>query len=184
MAPRPEYPTGSRLFMNLAPLQLADYFLTDLSLKANPDYDSSQPVDDCVESLVVTPQYALTKDDGNQGSQWLVSLEISQTIPERANLPYAFSLRIQGTVFASPHLTGARLQRSMHANGPAMLYGAAREIIRAATGRGPWPAVIIPSTNFFDGLPPLDSKAATAPPAEPTVPKKRRTAKKAAKRHK
>lgn len=141
--------------MNLAPLQLADYFLTELSLKANPSFDPSKPADNCVEALVVTPQCAMTKEDPKYGSEWLVSLEISQTIPEGTNLPYAFGLSIQGTVVASQHLTGTTLQRAMHANGPAMLFGAAREIIRAATGRGPWPAVIIPSTNFLSGLPPL-----------------------------
>ena len=168
-------PTRSRLPMNLAPLQLADYFLTDFTLQANPDFDSSKPADDGVESLVVAPHYSLTKDKEEQGTEWLVTLEISQTIPEGGNLPYAFSLRIQGTVIASPHLTGAKLQRAMHANGPAMLFGAAREIIRAGTGRGPWPAVIIPSTNFLVGLPPLEKAPVVAQavtPAKKSVKKK------------
>ena len=158
--------------MKLAPLQLLDYFLTELSLKANPDFDGSKPAADCVDSLTVTPQYTSTKDLGEQGSEWLVSLEIAQTIPEGANLPYAFTLRIQGTVAASPHLTGVRLQRAMHANGPAMLFGAAREIIRAATGRGPWPSVIIPATNFLTGLPPMETAPTT--PAEKAAPVKRK----------
>lgn len=164
--------------MNLAPLQLLDYFLTELSLKANPDFDPAKPAADCVATLAVTPEYALTKDNEEHGTEWLVSMEIAQTIPENANLPYAFTLRIQGTVAASPHLTGARLQRAMHANGPAMLFGAAREIIRAATGRGPWPAVIIPSTNFLTGLPPLEAPAKThqteaAPPAKKSTARKK-----------
>jgi preprotein translocase subunit SecB len=161
--------------MKLAPLQLADYFLTDLTLQANPEFDSSKPADDCVETLAVTPHYGQTKDKAEQGTEWLVSLEISQTIPEGGNLPYAFSLRIQGTVLASPHLRGVKLQRAMHANGPAMLFGAAREIIRAATGRGPWPAVIIPSTNFLVGLPPLETPPViteTPTPAKKSATKK------------
>ena len=163
--------------MKLAPLQLADYFLTELSLKANPDFDPSMSADDCVDALIVTPQYAQTKDNGEHGSEWLVSLEISQSLPEGANLPYAFTLRIQGTVAASPHLSGAKLQRAMHANGPAMLFGAAREIIRAATGRGPWPAVIIPSTNFLADLPPLEAPAKA--PGQAPAPAKKASAKKA-----
>lgn len=161
--------------MKLAPLQLADYFLTDLTLQANPGFDPAKPAGDCVDTLQVTPHISQTKDLGDKGTEWLVSLEIIQTIPEGANMPYAFSLRIQGTVSASPHLTGVKLQRAMHANGPAMLFGAAREIIRAATGRGPWSAVIIPSTNFLVGLPPLEASAMdqdpTAAPAKKTVRK-------------
>ena len=121
--------------------------------------------------------YLHGKDNGEHGTEWLVSLEISQTIPEGANLPYVFTLRIQGTVAASPHLSGARLQRAMHANGPAMLFGAAREIIRAASGRGPWPAVIIPSTNFLADLPPLEAPAKA--PGEVPAPAKKASAKKA-----
>ena len=162
--------------MKLAPLQLSDYFLTDLTLQANPDFDSSKPAGDCVETLQVSPHYSQTSDKGEQGTEWFVSLEISQTIPEGGNLPYAFSLRIQGTVLATPHLSGVKLQRAMHANGPAMLFGAAREIIRAATGRGPWNAVIIPSTNFLLGLPPLEPPPTvateTTTPAKKSAPKK------------
>lgn len=161
--------------MKLAPLQLADYFLTDLSLQANPDFDSSKPADDPVETLVVVPRYSQSESEEGQDTRWLVILEISQTIPDGGNLPYAFNLRIQGTVIVSSHLVGNKLQRAIHANGPAMLFGAAREIIRAATGRGPWPAVIIPSTNFLVGLPPLETPAVvieTPTPAKKSVTKK------------
>jgi preprotein translocase subunit SecB len=163
--------------MKLAPLQLSDYYLTDLTLQANPEFDTSAPADDCVETLQVIPHYSQAKDNGEKGTEWLVSLEISQTIPGGGNLPYAFSLRIQGTVSASPHLDGVKLQRAMHANGPAMLFGAAREIIRAATGRGPWPAVIIPSTNFLANLPPLEAPAKMEETA--SSPVKKAAAKKA-----
>ncbi len=164
--------------MKLAPLQLADYFLTDLTLQANPDFDSSKPADDPVESLSVVPRYSQSESEEGQDTKWLVILEISQTIPDGANLPYAFNLRIQGTVIASPHLVGNKLQRAIHANGPAMLFGAAREIIRAATGRGPWPAVIIPSTNFLINLPPLE---ASSPQPETPPPAKKSPARKSAK---
>lgn len=148
--------------MNLAPLQLTDYFITHLSLDSNPDFNSARPVDDPVETLTIVPGYDLSDHKGECGTEWLVSLEITQTISEGANLPYAFSLHINGFVLASPHLDGTKLKRIVHANGPAMLLGAAREIIRAATGRGPWPAVIIPATNFLAGLPPLEAPAGPA----------------------
>jgi preprotein translocase subunit SecB len=150
--------------MNLAPLQLTDYFLTHLSLDSNPDFNSAKPADDPVESLTVIPECSLSDYKEEQGSEWLVALEITQTIPEGVNLPYSFALHMHGFVLASPHLEGAMLKRTVHANGPSMLFGAAREIIRAATGRGPWPAVIIPSTNFLTGLPPIE-----APPTPPVI---------------
>lgn len=147
--------------MNLAPLQLTDYFLTHLSLDSNPEFNSAKPADDPVEYLTVVPGCDPSDYKEEQGSEWLVSLEITQTIPEGVNLPYSFALHMYGFVLASPHLEGAILKRTVHANGPAMLFGAAREIIRAATGRGQWPAVIIPSTNFLAGLPPLEAPTGT-----------------------
>jgi preprotein translocase subunit SecB len=161
--------------MKLAPLQLTDYFLTHLALESNPEFNSTKPADDPVETLTVVPSYDLSDDKGEQGTEWLVSLEITQTVPEGANLPYAFSLQIYGFVLASPHLEGVKLKRTVHSNGPAMLFGAAREIIRATTGLGRWPAVIIPSTNFLIDLPPLEAPAKTeiakAAPVKKTVRK-------------
>lgn len=168
--------------MKLAPLQLDDYFITALTLNANPSFQPDQPVDDCIDVLHVSPTIERSRDLGEKGTEWDVVLNIVQETPEGRNLPYSFALRIQGTVVASPHLSGTVLQRAVHANGPAMLFGAAREIIRAATGRGPWPAVIIPSTNFFAGLPPLNPTV--EPPAQPTPAEKKKPVAKATRRKK
>lgn len=80
-------------------------------------------------------------------------------------IPYTFSVTLQGIVLALPE--GERLERAVKANAPAMLFGAAREMIHALTSRGPHRAIIIPSTNF---LPP-------ALPESP-VPQKDKFAKK------
>lgn len=153
--------------MKLAPLQLVDYFITHLSLQANPSFHKDQPCTAPEDSLQVSSRYQENPQDPSQGgaSEWTVSLEIVQSIPDGANLPYSFTLHIQGIVMAAPHLEGPKLQRFIHANGPAMLFGAAREIIRAATGRGPWAAVIIPSTNFLSDLPPASALSTDPAPA-------------------
>jgi preprotein translocase subunit SecB len=157
--------------MKLAPLQLVDYYITYLTLQANPRFLKEQPCAPPEESLQVIPNYyANTNAPAQQGaSEWIVSLEILQSIPEGANLPYSFKLEIQGIVMAAPFLEGTKLQRAIHANGPAMLFGAAREIIRAATGRGPWAAVIIPSTNFLSDLPPVTALPTDSAPASTGV---------------
>jgi preprotein translocase subunit SecB len=144
--------------MHQAPLQLVDYFLTSFHLDANPEFNPSLAITLDWDSLNVTPEVRQEGEATENGTKWFVSLHIKQSLPKGKNLPYQFTLQIQGIVLASPHLTESTLARSIHANGPAMLFGAAREIIRAATGRGPWPAVIIPSTNFLAGLPPEKTK--------------------------
>ena len=140
--------------MKPAPLQLTDYFITELHLKANLAFDS-----DCTEQLEVTLDTlhisnSITKrdqeEDTSKGTMWNIGMKITQEIKEgETNIPYEFSLELQGIVFAFPQIPEDRLETVVSANAPAMLFGAAREIIRAATGRGPFPAVIIPSTNFL-----------------------------------
>ena len=163
--------------MKPAPLQLTDYFLTSLSIEANPDFNGTDKVAFDFDSLTVTPTVRKESDLGDNGTKWFVTLHIVQDIPAGKNVPYRFSLQMQGIVFAAPQLTGITLGRAVHANGPAMLFGAAREIIRAATGRGPWPAVIIPSTNFFSNLPAVVPAAKAEPAPAVTSPKaaKKRT---------
>ena len=145
--------------MKLAPLQLADYWATTLHVDANPKYDTNGATELDIESIRV--QHDVKRLDSNEpeenGAKWLVNLAIEQKKTEGRNIPYSFKLVMQGVVLSRPDLRGEKLEKMVAANGPAMLFGSAREIIRAATGRGPYAAVIIPSTNFL-GSP--DKKAA------------------------
>jgi preprotein translocase subunit SecB len=95
----------------------------------------------------------------SRGSIWLVKVEINQSIPEGKNIPYEFSLSMAGVVAVHPSFEGDQLNRAIQVNGPSMIFGAAREIIRGATSRGPFAPVIIPSTNFFHCLSPKDKES-------------------------
>jgi len=137
--------------MTPAPLQLLDYWATSLHMEANTGYDPRKPAKfefDSIDVVSKVEKLESRKPEQN-GSHWLVDLTVEQTAKQGANLPYTFSVSLQGIVVAHPDLEGERLDRLVRANGPAMLFGAAREMIRAATGRGPHKAIIIPSTNFL-----------------------------------
>jgi preprotein translocase subunit SecB len=152
--------------MKPAPLQLLDYWASSLHMDACPDYDPKAETQLDLESIEVQHNVKQldTQDSDYLGSQWLVSLSIEQTPCKSANIPYTFAVTIQGVVLALPGgLAGEQTERAIKANGPAMLYGAAREMIRAATGRGPHRAVIIPSTNFLPPIQPAEAAAARTP---------------------
>lgn len=167
--------------MKLAPLQLIDYWSTYIHVEANPDYEPSNACPVPLESLKVSSQFqarAPLPDPEKQGTEWDLQLTIEQLAPEKGAVAYFFKLVMQGTLRVSPSIPAERLERAVHANGPAMLFGAAREIIRASTSRGPLPPIMIPSTNFLADLPAL-------PTPEKTVAKKaakKAPAKKAAKK--
>lgn len=162
--------------MKPAPLQLTDYFITKLNLEANPDYDLEGKVTADLDTIDVTHNIEHFESVDNGGSKWRVIMVIKQIIPKGRNIPYKFELELQGEIFAFPIFKEDRLATVVNANAPAMLFGAAREIIRAATGRGPFPAVVIPSTNFL----PAPQKKTTKKTTAKKAAKKQTAARKAA----
>jgi preprotein translocase subunit SecB len=149
--------------MTQAPLQLLDYWVNFIQVRANTEFDPEQPpqLASIAIDLAADVQPLSVEDPEKNGTVWLVTLRIEQPPIKGKNIPYTFVLEMQGQVAAHPSLEGEELQRAIQVNGPSMLFGSAREILRAATGRGPFAPIIIPSTNFFQRLP--------APPvAEPT----------------
>lgn len=148
--------------MKQAPLQLADYWAVSTHVDANPAFKNEEPVSLSFDSIKVRHgiKQLESEQPKNDGTRWLVDLTVEQGIGDGGNVPYSFTLKMQGIVLAHPDLPEDRLTRVVSVNGTTMLFGAAREVIRAATGRGPFPAVIIPSTNFLDEDTPKPAKKA------------------------
>lgn len=152
--------------MTPAPLQLLDYWATTLRMEACPGYDPQKDTELDLDSIKVENEVKLldSPESGKTGTQWLVGLSVEQGPCHEANIPYTFSVTLQGIVLALPGgPEGERLERAVKANAPAMLFGAAREMIRALTSRGPHRAIVIPSTNFL-------------PPAVEPAPEKKKSA--------
>ena len=42
-----------------------------------------------------------------------------------------------------------KIERLVKVNGPSMLYGALREIVKAVTLRGPYGGIVLPSPSFY-----------------------------------
>lgn len=152
--------------MTPAALQLLDYWATTLRMEACPGYAPDKETELDLDSIKVENEVKLldSPDPEKTGSQWLVGLSVEQDPCHEANIPYTFSVTLQGIVLALPGgPDGERLERAVKANAPAMLFGAAREMIRALTSRGPHRAVVIPSINFL-------------PPAGQPMPAKKKPA--------
>ncbi len=154
--------------MTAAPLQLLDYWATTLRMDACPSYSPEKETELNLDSIEVENEVKLLDSPGPQkiGTQWLVGLSIEQGPCQDANIPYTFYVTLQGIVLALPGgPEGDRLERAVKANAPAMLFGAAREMIRALTSRGPHRAIIIPSTNFLPPSPPESPRQQKDKPA-------------------
>ncbi len=161
--------------MTPAPLQLLDYWATTLHMEACPSYDPDKGTELDLDSIIVENEVKIldSPDSERTGTRWLVGLSIEQGPCNEANIPYTFSVTLQGIVLALPGgPDGERLERAVKANAPAMLFGAAREMIRALTSRGPHRAIIIPSTNFLPPTLPESPAEQITKPAKKTVRKR------------
>ncbi len=161
--------------MTPAPLQLLDYWATTLRMEACASYDPQNETELNMDSITVENEVKIldSPDPEKTGTQWLVGLSVEQGPGHEANIPYTFAVTLQGIVLALPGgPDGERLERAVKANAPAMLFGAAREMIRALTSRGPHRAIIIPSTNFLPPSPLESPDLLTNKPAKKTVRKR------------
>lgn len=137
--------------MDLAPLQLIDYFVHSINVEALADYDASLPAELDLEALTVK-EHCFACEDKSPRS-FGIDLVIKQGLVEGKNLPYTYELHMLGFIEVMPNVAEEKMQRIVEINGPSMLFGAAREILRAATGRGPYGPVLIPSTTFYKAPP-------------------------------
>ena len=93
--------------------------------------------------------------------------------------PYAWSVALIGYFELDAGFPSEQVLAFMDAGAPAMLYGAAREALAAALGRGPYLAPLLPTVHFanLQSAPPPES----APPTETgDKPKPKRRRKKTA----
>jgi preprotein translocase subunit SecB len=142
--------------MKNSPLQLLRYVVPEASCTATPTFDPTQPIDSAITAQL-SVNAAVTRQkapDNFPGHSWSVEVSISQTLKEGQNFPYTFKVSLVGFFTCRDDLPPeAEEERFVRVNGSSMLYGAAREIVRSLTARGPWGALFIPGISFHD-IPP------------------------------
>ena len=133
--------------MKQSPLHLTDYFVTDLHLSANPKFDAKQEVLLNLEDFQVGFEAASASENKRQ---WQIVLKLKHQPAAEANVPYRFAAEMVGVFILLEGYPEDCIERMVKTNGPSMLYGVLREVIRDATARGPYPALILPSTSFYE----------------------------------
>lgn len=149
--------------MNNSPLQLKRYFVTELSLTANKEFDPKQEVKLGAESLFVEP--SLLPDPSN-ARQWQVTLRIRQQTGKEANAPYFCALEIVGFFGLQADYPEDKIQWIIQTNATSVLYSAAREILRSAMAQGPHPPILLPTVSFYGPNPKAAPAATVAVQAE------------------
>lgn len=138
--------------MKPSPLQLVRYLVTDIACTANPNFNADKPLEGSFEQYSVDVKVnPLEPTKEQSGHPWSVEMAITQKIKEGQNFPYEFRISLVG-MFACQDgaLPTEKETQFVKVNGNSMLYGIAREHIRALTAAGPWGAIIIPTMSFYD----------------------------------
>ena len=157
--------------MIASPLHLEDYFFTKVHLDAcSGGCDKSQP-----SAPTCRCECLKHKEDPRK---WMVSLDLQQARSEGKNCPeYTYHPSLVGLFEVSPEFPEEKMDAMVRANAPAILYGAAREMLLNLTSRGPFPPIRLQTVTFIDqcGKPSGDAPTGgghrTAKPARrPKVP--------------
>lgn len=174
--------------MKPARISLIDYFATDLVLGTNHAFTPDQPVKFEDKDFVVTPTVLKNENAPRDGQRWQVTLEIRHQPAPGVNFPYSYRVVLVGQFGVQDGVQSDDEERFVRIQGASVLYGMAREIVRALTGRGPYRPVILPTVNFYEQKPAApgpEGKPAAVPTMAPeavsvAAPAKKRGRKKAA----
>jgi len=156
--------------MKPSPISLVDYFATDLVLATKHEFVPDKPVQFIESEYII--EVALQRNEGAGGPSrcWQVTLEVRHQPGPETNFPYSYRIVLVGRFCVAPHVKTDDEERTVRIHGASVLYGMAREIARALTGRGPYRPVILPTVSFYEPRPTDSVGSALAPNPEPTTP--------------
>ncbi len=132
--------------MKLSPLHLTDYFITELHFSANSKFDPKQDVHIQPEDFQIGVEAKPNKDNNRR---WQVVLKLQHQPAAEANVPCRLTVEIVGYFIVLEGVPDERIERLVQTNGPSMVYGILREVVRDTSARGPYPPVMLPSTSFY-----------------------------------
>jgi preprotein translocase subunit SecB len=140
-------------------LELVHYFITDISISANTEYQPEKEVRLGLSDLnCVNEVHNVEK----KKSTWQISLRVHQETPADKNSPYNFNIQLLGLFKLDPNFPADKAERFVITNGTAMLYGAAREALRSGMAKGPYIPLLLPSVTFL----PAEREARALPKAK------------------
>ena len=136
--------------MKPAPISLVEYFVSDLALTASRQFNVSKGVE--FKPTEFGTDVSASRMEGDS-RKWQLRLEVKHQASPETNFPYAFKVGLIGFFQVSDSVAVEQEERTVKIHGASVLYGVAREVVRAMTGRGPHRAVMIPTVSFYEQAP-------------------------------
>jgi len=148
----------------ISPLRLDRYFLKELHYELNAGFDRDMQSADEDTLPSVTVGVTSAEQDPDNRLKWRFELKLELAEDPEGNFPYKIGATMVGYFTVSEDYAAERADEMARANGPALLYSGARELVRSVTGRGPYPPLLLPSITF------VQSKVEEAKPVQQELP--------------
>ncbi len=145
--------------MQLSPLRLEDFLLKELRFALISPL-TEVPTGIKYDQLDIEVD-ANTQMRGNDARLWRCEVTVRSKDEKEGTYPYTFQITYVGFFSVIDAYPIDRVEQMAKVNCPAPLYSAARETLLHITGRGRFPAVLLPSITFLE-----PQKAATKAPAK------------------
>jgi preprotein translocase subunit SecB len=136
--------------MKAAQIQLTNYFVSELQFAANRDFKEQNSSNVTADELQVTHQASPAAENNRQ---WQITLRIALNASPESNSPYSFLVEMIGFIDVAESVSDDRVERFARINGTSLVFAAAREIIKAATSRGPYKPLMLPTVTFWEPKP-------------------------------
>ena len=167
--------------MQKSNLRLENYFIERLSWEVAPNLaevigENAAPHWDAVlDCEDINCQIEQGEVEGPRRAAYRLKLDYAA---QPARSPYAWSVALIGYFELDAGFPDEQVLSFMDAGAPAMLYGAAREALASAIGRGPYTAPLLPTVHFANLQPAPPAVAAAEDEAPEPAAKPKRTRKK------
>jgi preprotein translocase subunit SecB len=146
--------------MKAAQVQVINYFVSELQFVANRDFKKDAPSHVSADNLQVAQEVSANAENDRQ---WQITLRVALNASPESNSPYSFLLEMVGFVSVADSVSADRIERFARINGTSLIFAAAREIIKAATSRGPFAPLLLPTVTFWEPKPEAAPKPETSP---------------------
>src|SRR3989442_9777643 len=133
--------------MGPSPLQLKNYYTTQLSFSAQPGFQTVGDENVLTDAdLTVDIQWK----DGKHARERTCLLSIELDDPSGNKFSCTFRAALVGLFEVVPEWPDNMVDVLFQANAPALLYSAARECLAMVTGRTPYGRILLPSVTFVN----------------------------------
>lgn len=167
------------LAFQLSPLQLEGYYVREFSFAARPGLDEQIPLA-MQTGLHIQPESLFDPDEITVNvkagggvhkedlSRFVATIEVETRNPPERKVPYDFHAVLVGYFYMNvdnptEYLSNGNLSAAVRISAASLLYSAAREFVAVVTGRGLFPAMILPSLSI---RPEADTKQGALSPAK------------------